>query len=150
MADEQGGALSQSEIDALIAALRQEEAGPAAPAPAEPETEAMAPAPPEPAAASGPVAGEPPAGTGAPPAPVRELDPKLARIADLDVTLSVLLGHRVFTLRELLGWGIGTRITLEEGWREPVYLAVNGRLVGRGRVVLVGNRFGVRVERWGT
>ncbi len=73
----------------------------------------------------------------------------LNRFQGFPVTLKVQVGHTETTLKEWLEVGIGSRISLQESWRRPVHLFINNRLIGSGTIVLVGNRFGVRVTEWG-
>lgn len=74
---------------------------------------------------------------------------ELQKFHELPVTFKVQIGQTKRTLKEWLEIGVGSRISLEESWREPVHLFINDRRVGRGVIVLVGNRFGVRVTEWG-
>ncbi len=73
----------------------------------------------------------------------------LEKFRELPVTFKVQIGHTKSTLKQWLEIGIGSRISLEESWRHPVHLFINDRRVGSGTIVLVGNRFGVRVTEWG-
>ena len=74
---------------------------------------------------------------------------ELQKFHELPVTFKVQIGQTQRTLKEWLEIGLGSRISLEESWREPVHLFINDRRVGSGVIVLVGNRFGVRVTEWG-
>ncbi len=128
--------LSPSEMDILLTRLNQNPAAADA----------------DPGAAAGDqaaaVASTPwPAG---PPASPRLADsPELRKIADLSVTFESLIGSTRMTLKEVLGLGIGSRIVLNERWSEPTPLRLNRKPVGKAQVVLVGNRFGVRIVEWG-
>lgn len=76
-------------------------------------------------------------------------DPRLRRTLHLPVTLFVGLGEKRLTIGSLLGWGIGTQIVLDREWQRDVSIKLNGLAVGEGRVVIVGNNFGVEVTNWG-
>lgn len=79
--------------------------------------------------------------------PIR--DPRLRRTMHLPVTLSVVLGEKSLPIRSLLSWGMGTQIILNREWQDAVNIKINGLAVGEGRVVIVGNNFGVEVTQWG-
>ena len=73
----------------------------------------------------------------------------LENFHELSVTFKVQIGQTRRSLKEWLDVGVGSRISLEESWRQPVHLYINNHRVGSGTIVLVGNRFGVRVTEWG-
>jgi flagellar motor switch protein FliN/FliY len=73
----------------------------------------------------------------------------IRRFQEFPVTLKVEIGRTRRSLKDWLEIGVGSRISLEESWRQPVHVLINGRPVGRGIIVLVGNRFGVRITEWG-
>lgn len=135
--------LSQGEIDALLQALSTNPVdsdtaeSPETPVP---ETERPAAAAPERRA----VKRSPP--DSAPPA---VQDPRLRRTMHLPVTLFVSLGEKNLPIRSLLNWGIGTQIVLNREWQRDVSLKINGLDIGEGRVVIVGNNFGIEVTDWG-
>jgi flagellar motor switch protein FliN len=80
-----------------------------------------------------------PGDTGAP-AP-RNLDV----ILDIDLPLSVRFGFTEMTLEALTRLGPGSVIDLGRSPDDPVDVLVNGRLVARGEVVVVGGNYGVRI-----
>ena len=63
----------------------------------------------------------------------------------VDVKLSVEIGSTSLTLRELLALGEQSVIELDRQANELLDVFVNGTLIGRGEVVTVGERFGVRM-----
>ncbi|PSR31964.1 MAG: hypothetical protein C7B46_16460 [Sulfobacillus benefaciens] len=77
-------------------------------------------------------------------------DPRLRPIAAVPMKFRVVLGHQTLTVEQALQLGENSRVVLDCKWQEPVALTLNGRVVGKGNVVLVGNRFGVQVVQWGT
>lgn len=138
--------LSQAEIDALLEALasandQEEKAIPSAETPAEPPREASPSVPPGARAEEAP---------SAPPVAAAPIDPRLQRTLSLPVTVSVSLGAKKLPVQALLEWGVGTQVVLDYPWQQPVQIKINGLAVGEGRVVLVGNNFGIEVRRWGT
>lgn len=66
----------------------------------------------------------------------------------LDVTLpvSVELGRTKMTIKEVLGTCPGTVIELDRAAGEPVDVLVSGKVIGRGEVVVVEEKFGVRIS----
>ena len=66
-------------------------------------------------------------------------------LQDVDVKLTVEIGSTRLTLRELLALGESSVIELDRGANELLDVFVNGTLIGRGEVVTVGDRFGVRM-----
>jgi len=66
-------------------------------------------------------------------------------LQDVDVRLTVEIGSTSLTLRELLALGEASVIELDRQANELLDVFVNGTLIGRGEVVTVGDRFGVRM-----
>lgn len=66
-------------------------------------------------------------------------------LQDVDVKLTVEIGSTSLTLRELLALGEASVIELDRQSNELLDVLVNGTLIGRGEVVTVGDRFGVRM-----
>ena len=66
-------------------------------------------------------------------------------LQDVDVKLTVEIGSTSLTLRELLALGESSVIELDRQSNELLDVLVNGTLIGRGEVVTVGDRFGIRI-----
>lgn len=66
-------------------------------------------------------------------------------ILDIPVTLSMELGRTRTSIRELLQLTQGSVVKLDRPAGEPLDILVNGCLVARGEVVVVNERFGVRI-----
>ncbi|MDX2153463.1 MAG: FliM/FliN family flagellar motor switch protein [Bryobacteraceae bacterium] len=66
----------------------------------------------------------------------------------LTVRLQAILAEREFTYAELEALVPGSIVELGRGDGEPVQLALNGRLMGRGELVRVDGRLGVRIVDW--
>lgn len=66
-------------------------------------------------------------------------------LQDVDVRLSVEVGGANLKLRELLALGESSVIELDRYANELLDVLVNGTLIGRGEVVTVGDRFGIRI-----
>ena len=66
-------------------------------------------------------------------------------ILDIPLTLNVELGRSQLLISELLQLGQGSVIELTKLAGEPMDVFVNQRLVARGEVVVVNEKFGVRL-----
>ena len=66
-------------------------------------------------------------------------------LQDVDVKLTVEIGQTSLSLRELLALGEQSVIELDRQANELLDVFVNGTLIGRGEVVTVGDRFGVKM-----
>ena len=71
--------------------------------------------------------------------------PNLDRIHDVPVKLAVELGSCQMPMREVLELVVGSVVQLDKVADEPVQLSVNRKLVARGEVVVVDNRFGIKI-----
>ena len=63
----------------------------------------------------------------------------------LPVALSLEVGRTRMPIRSLLQLNRGSVIELERGAGEPLDVYVNGTLIAQGEVVVVNDRFGVRL-----
>lgn len=82
--------------------------------------------------------GEPGAGSGG--------EASLDVILDIPVTLSMEVGRTRITVSELLQLAQGSVVELDRAAGEPLDVLVNGTLVARGEVVVVNDRFGIRLN----
>ncbi|NMP23078.1 flagellar motor switch protein FliN [Sulfobacillus harzensis] len=64
---------------------------------------------------------------------------------DVPLTVEVVLGSTEVTVKDVLEVGPGSVIELDRAYGEPVDLYLNGRLVARGDVVIIGEQFGVKI-----
>jgi flagellar motor switch protein FliN/FliY len=76
--------------------------------------------------------------------PQGEVD--LSRVSDIPMELSVEIGRTQMTVGETLSLRAGTIVTLDRLAGEPVDLLVNGTPIARGEVVVVDEKFGLRVK----
>lgn len=80
-----------------------------------------------------------------------DLDPderrkkNLEMILDIPLEVSVELGRNKMLINDLLQLGQGSVIELNKLAGEPLEVLVNGRLVARGEVVVIHDKFGVRL-----
>lgn len=72
-------------------------------------------------------------------------DVNLDLILDVQVTLSLEVGRVRIPIRNLLQLNQGSVVELERMAGEPLDVFVNGTLVAQGEVVVVNERFGVRL-----
>jgi len=79
-------------------------------------------------------------------APEEPADPSsLGLLADVELELTVELGQSRRSLREILEMGPGSVMELDKHAGETVDLLVNGQLVAKGEVVVIGENYGVRI-----
>ncbi|REC96330.1 flagellar motor switch protein FliN [Kushneria indalinina] len=71
----------------------------------------------------------------------RELDV----IMEIPVTLSVELGRTRMTIRELLDLAKGSVVELDGLAGEPMNILINGYLIAQGEVVVVEDKYGIRI-----
>ena len=76
---------------------------------------------------------------------VRGQTKNLDLILDIPLTLTVELGRSKMIINDLLQLGQGSVIELTKLAGEPLEVLVNQKLVARGEVVVVNERFGVRL-----
>lgn len=74
-----------------------------------------------------------------------KLGQNLDMVMDIPINLSLELGHTRMSIRELLKLTQGSVVKLDRPGGDPLDILVNGCLVARGEVVVVNDRFGVRI-----
>jgi flagellar motor switch protein FliN/FliY len=72
-------------------------------------------------------------------------NPDLDMILDIPVRLSMEVGNTQISIRNLLQLGQGSVIELDRLAGEPLDVLVNGTLIAHGEVVVVNDKFGIRV-----
>jgi len=79
--------------------------------------------------------------------PERELTqtPNLNFILDIPLEVSVELGRAKILISDLLQLGQGSVIELTKLAGEPLEILVNQKLVARGEVVVINEKFGIRL-----
>ena len=128
LADEWAAALSEAgdadqvDIDAMMAS-----AAAAEPAPPRAKMEEFGSAPPRSTA------------------PVSLDGPNLDVILDIPVSISMEVGNTEITIRNLLQLNQGSVIELDRLAGEPLDVLVNGTLIAHGEVVVVNEKFGIRL-----
>ncbi len=66
-------------------------------------------------------------------------------LLDIPLEVTVELGRTRMLIKDLLQLGQGSVVELEKLAGEPMEILVNNKLVARGEVVVVNERFGVRL-----
>ncbi|HAT8179018.1 TPA: flagellar motor switch protein FliN [Legionella pneumophila] len=70
---------------------------------------------------------------------------KLELILDIPVSVTVEIGRTKMTIRNLLQLNQGGIVALDRLAGDPLDVLVNGTLVAHGEVVVVNDKFGVRL-----
>lgn len=66
-------------------------------------------------------------------------------ILDVPVTLSMEIGQTQIAIRNLLQLNQGSIVELDRFAGEPLDVLVNGTLIAHGEVVVINDRFGIRL-----
>jgi flagellar motor switch protein FliN/FliY len=66
-------------------------------------------------------------------------------ILDIPVTVSIELGRTRLVVEEILQLGQGSVVELDKLAGEPFEVLVQGRPIGKGEVVVVNEKFGIRL-----
>jgi flagellar motor switch protein FliN/FliY len=70
---------------------------------------------------------------------------KLDSILDIPVTISMEVGRSFISIRNLLQLNQGSVVELDRVAGEPLDVMVNGTLIAHGEVVVVNDKFGIRL-----
>ncbi|MEM6051498.1 flagellar motor switch protein FliN [Erwinia sp. P7711] len=77
--------------------------------------------------------------------PLVSLSEDLNLVLDIPVKMTVELGRTKMTIKELLRLSQGSVVPLEGLAGEPLDILINGYLIAQGEVVVVSDKFGVRI-----
>ena len=77
--------------------------------------------------------------------PTQAGDVKLDAILDVPVTIAMEIGRSRINIRNLLQLNQGSVVELDRLAGEPMDVLVNGTLVAQGEVVVVNEKFGIRL-----
>ena len=72
-------------------------------------------------------------------------NPNFALVLDVPVSLTIELGSCQLPMKEVLQLNVGSVVQLDKPADAPVELSINGKLIGRGEVVVVEDRFGIKI-----
>jgi flagellar motor switch protein FliN/FliY len=81
------------------------------------------------------------------PEPQESENEKIDYIKDVDLEASVELGDTVMTVEAILALGVGSIVELKQTVGEEVTLLINGHPYARGEVVVINEKFGIRITR---
>ncbi|MCX7087689.1 MAG: flagellar motor switch protein FliN [Methylococcales bacterium] len=70
---------------------------------------------------------------------------KMDVILDIPVTISMEIGRTLISIRNLLQLNQGSVVELDRFAGEPMDVLVNGTLIAHGEVVVVNDKFGIRL-----
>ena len=73
------------------------------------------------------------------------MNKNLARVLDIELNVSVILGRTKMTLKDMFELGKGSLIELDTFENQEVEIYVNGRKIGYGQIVVIDQNFGVRI-----
>jgi len=66
-------------------------------------------------------------------------------VLDVPVNLTIELGGTQLPMRDVLQLNVGSVVQLDKPADAPVELSINGKLIARGEVVVIDDRFGVKI-----
>jgi flagellar motor switch protein FliN/FliY len=64
---------------------------------------------------------------------------------DIPISVTVELGKTILLLKDVLKLGEGSILELDKFEGEPVDILVNNKLIAKGEVVVINERFGVKI-----
>ena len=67
-------------------------------------------------------------------------------LTNLDVKLEVLLGETNVKLKDVLNFKNGNIIELNELYNEPVKILIQGQQIAEGEVVVINEKFGIKIK----
>ena len=73
------------------------------------------------------------------------MNKNLARLLDIELIVSVILGRTKMALKDIFELGKGSLIELDTFENQEVEIYVNGRKIGYGQIVVIDQNFGVRI-----
>ncbi len=66
-------------------------------------------------------------------------------VLDVPVSLTIELGGCQLPMREVLQLNVGSVVQLDQAADAPVEMSINGKLIARGEVVVIEERYGVKI-----
>jgi len=75
----------------------------------------------------------------------RKIADDLDMVLDIPVNMTIELGRTRMTIKDLLNLSQGAIVALD-GWvGEPLDILINGYLIAQGEIVVVSDKFGIRI-----
>ncbi|PMP92895.1 MAG: flagellar motor switch protein FliN [Hydrogenobaculum sp.] len=75
----------------------------------------------------------------------QDVSKDLQRILDIPLSITVVIGTTVITIKELLNLRPGSVVALDESINSFVSVYANGKLIAKAELVVVGENFGIRI-----
>jgi flagellar motor switch protein FliN/FliY len=69
----------------------------------------------------------------------------MSMLRDVEVEITLEIGRRRMKISDVLTLATGQTLELGKAAGEPLDVFVNGRLLGRGEAIVLGDRYGVRI-----
>jgi flagellar motor switch protein FliN/FliY len=69
----------------------------------------------------------------------------MSMLRDVEVEITLEIGRRRMRIADVLKLASGQTLELSKAAGEPLDVFVNGRLLGRGEAIVLGDRYGVRI-----
>lgn len=79
------------------------------------------------------------------PRAVRNAQPSLDMLRDVEVEVTLEIGRKRMRIGDLLKLGTGQTLELDKAAGEPLEIMVNGRVIGRGEAIVIGDRYALRI-----
>ena len=70
---------------------------------------------------------------------------KMDIVMDVKVSVTVQLGTAELPMKDVVELSPGAQIQLKQNAKYPVSLLVNGKLIAHGEVVVIDDRFGLKI-----
>ena len=70
---------------------------------------------------------------------------KLDIVMDVKVDMTVQLGTAKLPMKDVVELSPGAQIQLKQNAKDPVSLMVNGKLIAHGEVVVIDDKFGLKI-----
>ena len=70
---------------------------------------------------------------------------KLDIVMDVKVDMTVQLGTARLPMKDVVELSPGAQIQLKQNAKDPVSLMVNGKLIAHGEVVVIDDKFGLKI-----
>ena len=77
--------------------------------------------------------------------PSKQINPEV--LQNISVTLSIEVGRAMIKIKDLMRLSQGSVVELDRIAGEPLDLLINNTVVAQGEVVLVNERYGIRLTR---
>ena len=76
---------------------------------------------------------------------IKEAPKNLDLIMDIDLEVKIRIGEKYMLIKDILDLKDGSIIELDKSIEEPMDVLVNGKVVAKGVVVVVGGKFGIKL-----